>query len=254
MNDLLKQSITKVCAALNKHSVEYLTVGGVAVAFHGYDRHTVDDDGHLSNIPDIDIWFNTTYTNYYKLLSALKDLGQDIKRFEEEQTPNPQKSYFKYRFDSFELDIIPKLKAELDFKTAYTSKETITVNNIEVPYISYENLVADKKINPRPKDLDDIQQLRLINDIKTKGAICLTIDDILWHDWDPLGINDIAPRDEYRSYIPEICELAMSGASKEEIANHLLSILTNKMGGAGSVDRCNAVAEKIIKACKKEAD
>jgi hypothetical protein len=33
------------------------------------------------------------------------------------------------------------------------------------------------------------------------------IDDILWFDWDPIGINDIAPRDEYRGYVSEIFEL-----------------------------------------------
>lgn len=25
------------------------------------------------------------------------------------------------------------------------------------------------------------------------------IDEVLWNDWDPIGVNDIAPRDEYQS-------------------------------------------------------
>jgi hypothetical protein len=33
------------------------------------------------------------------------------------------------------------------------------------------------------------------------------IDDILWFDWDPIGINDDAPRDEYESYTPPIFSL-----------------------------------------------
>ena len=44
------------------------------------------------------------------------------------------------------------------------------------------------------------------------------IDEILWFDWDPIGVNDIAPKDEYRSYLPEIYRLKKSGANNKEIA------------------------------------
>lgn len=40
-----------------------------------------------------------------------------------------------------------------------------------------------------------------------------TIAAILWNEWDPIGINDIAPRDEYNSYISEILQLLKNGAS-----------------------------------------
>lgn len=33
------------------------------------------------------------------------------------------------------------------------------------------------------------------------------VDNILWHDWDPLDVNDIAPRDEYQRYTPIIFNL-----------------------------------------------
>lgn len=47
------------------------------------------------------------------------------------------------------------------------------------------------------------------------------IDDILWFDWDPIGINDMAPRDEYQGYVPEIFNLKKSGADRQEIAKRL---------------------------------
>ena len=40
---------------------------------------------------------------------------------------------------------------------------------------------------------------------KKYNAIHRTISEILWIDWDPIGINDLAPRDEYDDYVPEIC-------------------------------------------------
>ena len=47
------------------------------------------------------------------------------------------------------------------------------------------------------------------------------IDEILWNDWDPIGVNDIAPRDEYQSYTPIIFSLKRKGVNEEEIAKEL---------------------------------
>src|SRR5690554_4253656 len=44
------------------------------------------------------------------------------------------------------------------------------------------------------------------------------VDEILWNDWDPIGVNDIAPRDEYQSYTPTIFNLIKNGADKETVA------------------------------------
>lgn len=72
------------------------------------------------------------------------------------------------------------------------------------------------------------------------------IDEILWSDWDPIGINDVAPRDEYQSYTPIIFKLKRSGANEEEIANKLHQIETETIGVGGSFLNCEKVARKII--------
>lgn len=74
------------------------------------------------------------------------------------------------------------------------------------------------------------------------------IDDILWYDWDPIGINDIAPRDEYQSYVPEIFGLVKAKAGKQEIANRLHKFETENMGMSGAIENCLTIAEKIISA------
>jgi hypothetical protein len=72
------------------------------------------------------------------------------------------------------------------------------------------------------------------------------IDEILWNDWDPIGINDVAPRDEYQSYTPEIFTLKLNGAEKEMIALKLFEIETKTMGLFGNIENCRLVATKII--------
>ena len=72
------------------------------------------------------------------------------------------------------------------------------------------------------------------------------IDLFLWNDWDPIGIHDIAPRDEYQSYTPTIFKLKSDGADKETIAKTLHEIETVTIGVVGDIDHCREVAEKII--------
>jgi hypothetical protein len=72
------------------------------------------------------------------------------------------------------------------------------------------------------------------------------VDLILWNDWDPIGINDIAPRDEYQSYTQTIFKLKTSGADRETIAMTLHEIETVTIGVVGDIDHCRQVADKII--------
>lgn len=74
-----------------------------------------------------------------------------------------------------------------------------------------------------------------------------TIDEILWTDWDPIGVNDVASRDEYQSYIPSILNLKIKGADSETIANKLHEIEIDTIGVLGNIDKCRKVADKISK-------
>jgi hypothetical protein len=56
------------------------------------------------------------------------------------------------------------------------------------------------------------------------------IDRILWEVWDPIGVNKISPaRDEYSGYVNGVFQLLTSGVSDEEIAQHLLTIVHDRM-------------------------
>lgn len=59
-------SFLDVLSALNKHGVEYLVVGGVAVGYYGYIRMSLASNGQFVDAPDLDIWYNPTYANYYR--------------------------------------------------------------------------------------------------------------------------------------------------------------------------------------------
>ena len=61
----LAQDFEDFVKLLNKHQVDYMVVGGYALAFHGKPRHT----------GDLDIWINCSEANAEKLVIAIKEFG-----------------------------------------------------------------------------------------------------------------------------------------------------------------------------------
>jgi hypothetical protein len=61
----LNQDFREFLAFLNSNEVEYLVLGGYAVAAHGHPRYT----------KDIDIWVNPTAENSRRVMAALTEFG-----------------------------------------------------------------------------------------------------------------------------------------------------------------------------------
>ncbi|MBO2010156.1 nucleotidyl transferase AbiEii/AbiGii toxin family protein [Hymenobacter negativus] len=160
MNGNLVNSLLTVCGILNKQDVEYLIVGGTAVALHGYYRQSMNAAGVVAEKPDLDFWYNPTYSNYFRVLKTLEELGQDVNKFKQEQSPNPRKSFFKYEFEQFTLDLLPELRAPLKFGVSFNKREIITIREVDIPFISFDDLIVDKEANARPKDIMDIEELK----------------------------------------------------------------------------------------------
>ena len=54
---------------------------------------------------------------------------------------------------------------------------------------------------------------------------------MLLHEWDPIGIQDVPEaQDEYDSYVGGVYRLLASGASEEQLVEHLRLIETSNMG------------------------
>lgn len=77
-------------------------------------------------------------------------------------------------------------------------------------------------------------------------ALYKRIDEILWEDWDPIGVSDIEEaRDEYQSYLPGIFALALDRCDVDEIADRLHLIERQAMGMTGNWDHCVWIGGKI---------
>ena len=66
---------------------------------------------------------------------------------------------------------------------------------------------------------------------KRAKAIQESIRQVLLNQWDPIGVNDIPEaQDEYDGYVGGVYRLLASGASEEEIVQHLFRIEVETMG------------------------
>ncbi len=55
------------------------------------------------------------------------------------------------------------------------------------------------------------------------------LDDLLWTVWDPIGVNDIAPNDEYLAYSTVVSDMLMNG-NGTGVFDYLRDIETHHMG------------------------
>lgn len=155
----MTNNLIEICSKLNKHRTQYLIVGGFAVGLHGYSRMTTDNYGKILAKQDYDFWYNPSYENYFNLLNVLEELGENVSNFKKEQSPNPLKSFFKLKFDTFTLDFLPTIIGLEKFTTSYERRDILKIEGIEISFICFEDLIKNKQATARPKDIDDINKL-----------------------------------------------------------------------------------------------
>jgi len=74
-----------------------------------------------------------------------------------------------------------------------------------------------------------------------------SIRRILLHDWDPIGVADVAEaQDEYDSYVGKIYGMLIRHEPRHKLVDHLWWIETDNMGLAGNRQRTEAIADRLL--------
>lgn len=143
----LPQDFRELLQLLNSKRIEYLVIGGYAVAFHGYPRAT----------GDMDIWIAISKENARKTVEALKEFGFD--------TPELKEGLFLKKRKNIRMGN-PPLRVEfltsidgVGFPECYKNKETVKIDDIEVNFISLKDLKKNKIASGRHQDLADVENL-----------------------------------------------------------------------------------------------
>lgn len=133
------------------HQVEFMIIGGYAVAAYGRPRYTGDIDFYVRKSPE----------NAKRIVTALHEFFGPLPEINEENFLDDDRMS-QFGLEPLRIDILVNIKG-IDFDTAYSRKSIISLEGVDVPFISLSDLRINKKATGRGKDLID---LGLLEDIE----------------------------------------------------------------------------------------
>jgi hypothetical protein len=133
---------------LNYYDVEYMIIGGYAMAFHGRPRYT----------GDLDIWINISEYNATKMLKVLEEFGFSSLNFRKEDFLK-ENLINQIGYPPLRIDILTSIDG-INFDDAYPQKQVITIEDFTANYIGLNELIQNKNASGRQQDLVDVKTLQ----------------------------------------------------------------------------------------------
>lgn len=143
----VKKDYRDFLACLNARSVEYIVVGGYAVAFHGFVRFT----------GDFDVFVRPTLENGGRVMAAMRDFGNlpptlNLTDFEDTRT------IIQMGREPVRIDVITGIEG-VTWEEAFASRIAAHYGDIDAHFIGIDALLKNKKTVGRLKDLMDLEGL-----------------------------------------------------------------------------------------------
>ena len=143
----LTKDFREFLQCLNARGVEFLVIGGHAVAFYGYPCATAD----------LDVWIAVSEANALRIVEALKNFGF--------QVPDLNADLFLREDRIIRMGVAPnriEIQTGIDgvtFSQCYPRRVTAELDGVSVGFISLDDLKANKAACGRHKDMADLDHL-----------------------------------------------------------------------------------------------
>jgi hypothetical protein len=154
--------LTALLRRLSGAGVDYVVVGGIAVAFQGYGRAT----------KDLDITYATTPENLTRLGEALVALNARLRGIAEEVPFVPdgrtlrRTSILTLDTDDGGLDLLVAPPGAPPYSTLQARADVVSLEGVEVRIASLDHLLAMKRAAGRPQDLVDVEALEVARGLR----------------------------------------------------------------------------------------
>ncbi|WP_420149391.1 nucleotidyltransferase [Spirosoma sp.] len=149
--NIADQDVQRLLESLNRYTVQFLLVGGMAGVVHG----------HIRTTQDIDLWLKSNEQNKANLILALEE--NDVAGAAHlKNVPLifgwTSVAVGKY---GFTLDLGYQLKAfrDVDFDACYARALDVMFDGISFKVIQLNDLITEKRATGRPKDQSDVDEL-----------------------------------------------------------------------------------------------
>ena len=134
-------------ALLNAHHVEYMIVGGHALAFHGAPRYT----------GDLDVYIKSDAVNAERMAIVLDEFGFGDLGLTAEDFLTAE-SVLQLGVPPVRLDILNSLTG-VSWSEANNGRVRGTYGDIQVHYIGRDQFIKNKRATGRQRDLADLEML-----------------------------------------------------------------------------------------------
>ena len=145
---VLNEDYNEMLQILSDNKVKFLVVGAYAMGAYGYPRAT----------GDFDIWIEASAENAKRVYKSLAEFGAPLEEVNE-QTFCELGIMFQIGVAPRRIDIITRIDG-VEFEKAFLQKYQIQINDIDVPFISKDNLIKNKLSTGRDKDKLDADYLQ----------------------------------------------------------------------------------------------
>jgi len=137
----------ELLALLNVHNVEYVIVGGYALAFHGVPRYTGDLDILVKPVP----------ANARQILAALEEFGFGLLGLTAEDFILPDR-IVQLGVPPVRVDFITSLTG-VPWLEAFAGRVAGRYGDVPVYFIGRDQFIANKRATGRKRDLADLEAL-----------------------------------------------------------------------------------------------
>lgn len=144
---MLNDDYKEMLQCLSEEDVKFLLVGAYALAVHGFPRAT----------KDINFFVWATPQNAAKLMRALARFGAPMGEISESDFSS-EGVIFQIGNSPRRIDIVTTIDG-IKFDQAYANRKTFQIEGLQVPVISLEDLIANKRASGRTQDLADVENL-----------------------------------------------------------------------------------------------
>lgn len=143
----IRTDFKELLELFNKHKVEYLIVGGYALAFHGAPRFT----------RDIDLFVRPTNENAERILAALDEFGFGSLDLSKDDFTTPG-LIVQLGVPPVRIDIITSVSG-VPWEKGNAGKVPGFYGDVPVFFIGRDDFIANKRATGRIKDAADIEAL-----------------------------------------------------------------------------------------------
>ena len=144
---MLNRDFKELLQLFNAKSVEYLVVGGYAMAVHGHPRFT----------GDLDLWIWSNPQNSTKIMESLRGFGFGTLGLTEADFETPSQ-VIQLGYPPSRIDLLTDIDG-VNFEECWARRVTVLVDEVPLPLISKADLIRNKRSTGRLQDLADLEKL-----------------------------------------------------------------------------------------------